>query len=244
MSKKISISLSIFLALVSASFLDKTVSADDLSIPNSADTVLLDTDDHIKYVDDKGVTLLEENGTQLEAPLIVDSQIIAEHGDEVEGVTEYITDLSDAVPVKEETNILKLSLGYILGFKVSAQDFEYYTSRWDKTSSVKISTKVYWTQSGINAKVTKTSGSYEIHDNQVAVTSSSLRVYSNGLLDNQETIFNLGTVSSWSKSVNHNYVKSNNLSSGGAVYSVNLIHGNSSWAVSLANQAWMAWAEN
>ncbi|GAB2023203.1 hypothetical protein RyT2_22770 [Pseudolactococcus yaeyamensis] len=238
MSKKLAISLTLFSALISTSFITKTANADELTIPKSADTVLADTNDHIKYIDEEGVTLTGADGSQLEAPLIVDSQIISKHGDEIESVTEYTTDLSESTVIEEEDNFLKLSLGYIFGLKVSAQDFEYATSRWDSTGSVEISTKVYWTKSGIDAKVTKTSGIYKIHDNQVAVRSSSLRVYSNGLLDNQETSFNLGTASSWSRSVNHQYVKSNNLSSGGAVYSVNLIHGSSSWAVSLANQAW------
>lgn len=242
MKKKQLKSLGIFMGVVLTSFIYTHVDADTLTVPKTADKVIIDSTEHVKYVDSNGVELVAKDGTTYEVPLTVDKQVISNIDGQVEGVTEYTTDLANATAPNEGNKLLNYSLGLIGGSKVYAQDFEYGTSKWDSTISVKINTKVYWSKSGINAKVTKVTGGYHVDDLKIGVKGSSLRVYSNGLTDNQETSFDLGKSSTWSRTISHHYVKSNNLSSGGALYVVNLVDANSSWNVALANQAWVAWA--
>lgn len=236
--------LTITFAIVGVAFsslVSQSVSADVLKVPKTSDEIIVKNEEHIRYVDMEGVQITASDGTEYEAPLTVDTQILSTEGNDIEGVTEYITDLSDTKSVDKTDNLLSKGFSYIGGSKVSAQDYEYGTSRWDSTISVKISTRVFWTQSGFKAKVTKVTGGYYVEDIKVGVKGSSLRVYTNGLGDNQETSFDLGKSQSWSRTVSHHFVKSDDLSSGGAVYTVNLLDSNSSWNVAMANQGWFSW---
>ena len=66
MKKKQLKSLGIFMGVVLTSFIYTHVDADTLTVPKTADKVIIDSTEHVKYVDSNGVELVAKDGTTYE----------------------------------------------------------------------------------------------------------------------------------------------------------------------------------
>lgn len=104
MKKKQLKSLGIFMGVVLTSFIYTHVDADTLTVPKTADKVIIDSTEHVKYVDSNSVELVAKDGTTYEVPLTVDKQVISNIDGQIEGVTEYTTDLANATAPNEGIN--------------------------------------------------------------------------------------------------------------------------------------------
>lgn len=219
----------------------------NLKVPDNANKIIENSDQHIKYQLNDGAKLENQANKQdkLIAPITVDSQITSTANQEVEGVTTYTTNLSQAKVIEEKTeNPLSLGSafwGTFLGTKVSASNTTQ--SVWDQTGAVNFYLTVHWITSGNGVKVISTNGGYNNYDNRITITSSRVEVESSGPSTTggqwqfQREDFNLGFNRSWSVNVNYVFVLQRALSTHvGAIYYATLKRGNSSWNFQTTNR--------
>lgn len=242
--------LGLFSTEVSADIISFDVSLVDdnnsLTIPDTADKIIVDTDAKVVYQIDDGAVVEDESGDELTAPITIDSEILSDDGQVISGITTVTSDLSEAKAESVEENN-DFNLGTIFfGKNVHADANNTHSgSQWDRTIAVKLSSTVYWKQySNGNALVTRVSGGYSKADSSVSVVSSSVKIGCSGNTVTQIKTIGLGNSSSWSKSNGSHYSFSPApytyavSSVGGATYTATLSRGGSRWTVSYQNIAW------
>ena len=220
---------------------------ESLSVPVEADAVILETDDKVIYQINEGVHIESDDVDNLElvAPIIVETEVLAESTNSFSGVTTVTADLSQAEVISDENYAKKLE-EFVFGANVYAKDNTTTGSKYDSSLAVRLTTTIYWTEyNNGDALVTKVAGGYTNSDSTIRVTSSSVKVGCSGNTKSQIKDFSLGTAKSWSKSngVHFNFsrvpFKYAVSSVGGANYTVNLSRGSSSsWSVTYQNLAW------
>ncbi|MCA2390343.1 MULTISPECIES: hypothetical protein [Lactococcus] len=152
----------------------------NLVIPNDADKVITSKDNQVKYQVNDGVSIDNAvDGTDLTAPIIVDSQIISENRNSTSGVTTISADLSQAkVKNSKKVSLNSIGMNKLWETEVFAGTIPQVTTPkpvYDVTLGIKVSLKLKWTivQKGTQATATlnNVSGGYS-GDSQILVDSS------------------------------------------------------------------------
>lgn len=218
-----------------------------LSVPDAADKVITDTDDHVAYQVNDAVTIDSSDGADLMAPVTVDSQITSDDGTETTGVTTYAADLNQAVVVEDNdfdsTNLGAAVLGEVFGTKAFAQDYHTSTSGTDWTGSLKLKLTVYWSEnsSGVERKVTEVKGSYSCVDPSTQLKASSVIIGNQGIKGASQIVtHSLGTKNNWDIKTGYGYVFYLHASSGGATYNATIGRSTSgkTWKFSFSDTIW------
>ncbi|MFC4651715.1 hypothetical protein ACFO26_02200 [Lactococcus nasutitermitis] len=236
-----------------APVIDTSQSGDTtLSVPDSADKVIKDTDNQVEYQVNDAVTVDSSSGPDLTAPVTVDSQITSDDGDTTEGVTSYTTDLSQAQEV-DNTNTDNLNLvdipSVIIGdlFGTKAFAISNNKSDWDSTGGVKFILKISWTSSGGYAVLTGVSGGYTNYDinHGTSVQSSLVNLGTDGQIKGtsggSQQVDDVKEYSNSSWSITPKYKAVKVPAAGalvGATYHATLTNGKKSWNFSTTNRAY------
>lgn len=221
---------------------DVVFNADNVSleIPDEANVILRDDETSVAYVVNEAVSLQNEFGEELVAPAVVETEILSNEGGEVEGVTEYIINISEAVEKDNSETDLQTTFKDIvqslaIGERVSASTLSHtsQTGAWDNTYSVKLNLTVHWKRiNGSRGQITSVSGHYHIADMQARVVSSEVFVGQGDWANAHQRTFYLGASNYWHRNtgfpavpyqgwISRFYVK----------YSATLERGGSRWSV-------------